>query len=120
MIRRPPRSTLFPYTTLFRSVFPASRVTCTGQSSLPAQITLESEGARFTVRIVPYVSAPEMSYSIGPPLVTCLALSLRVRSGLIALQCSPPSVLLKTTLPPRYTVLASRGDTVIGVVQLNR
>src|SRR3712207_7549237 len=27
MIRRPPRSTLFPYTTLFRSVLPASRVT---------------------------------------------------------------------------------------------
>src|SRR5258708_31931877 len=24
MIRRPPRSTLFPYTTLFRSIFPAS------------------------------------------------------------------------------------------------
>src|SRR5437899_12353983 len=24
MIRRPPRSTLFPYTTLFRSVFPAA------------------------------------------------------------------------------------------------
>src|SRR2546421_3400836 len=27
MIRRPPRSTLFPYTTLFRSVFLPSRVT---------------------------------------------------------------------------------------------
>src|SRR3712207_7763456 len=25
MIRRPPRSTLFPYTTLFRSVFPSTR-----------------------------------------------------------------------------------------------
>src|SRR5258707_11322208 len=25
MIRRPPRSTLFPYTTLFRSAFPAGR-----------------------------------------------------------------------------------------------
>src|SRR3712207_8269762 len=25
MIRRPPRSTLFPYTTLFRSAYPASR-----------------------------------------------------------------------------------------------
>src|SRR2546430_3600980 len=25
MIRRPPRSTLFPYTTLFRSLFPAGR-----------------------------------------------------------------------------------------------
>src|SRR2546429_8429791 len=30
MIRRPPRSTLFPYTTLFRSEFPLSR--CTPQS----------------------------------------------------------------------------------------
>ena len=27
MIRRPPRSTLFPYTTLFRSVLPAGSVT---------------------------------------------------------------------------------------------
>ena len=72
------------------------------------------------MRIVPYVSAPEMSYSIGPPLVTCLALSLRVRSGLIAFQCSPPSLLLKITFPPRYTVFASRGDTAIGAVQLNR
>src|SRR5947209_9798112 len=27
MIRRPPRSTLFPYTTLFRSVLGASRIT---------------------------------------------------------------------------------------------
>src|SRR3989442_4505775 len=26
MIRRPPRSTLFPYTTLFRSIVPASRL----------------------------------------------------------------------------------------------
>src|SRR3712207_8742332 len=26
MIRRPPRSTLFPYTTLFRSLFPLDRV----------------------------------------------------------------------------------------------
>src|SRR5947207_14901557 len=25
MIRRPPRSTLFPYTTLFRSIYPSSR-----------------------------------------------------------------------------------------------
>src|SRR2546422_7313533 len=26
MIRRPPRSTLFPYTTLFRSAFPSTRI----------------------------------------------------------------------------------------------
>src|SRR2546425_4365437 len=30
MIRRPPRSTLFPYTTLFRSVFAAELVAATG------------------------------------------------------------------------------------------
>ena len=61
-----------------------------------------------------------MSYSIGPPLVTCFALSLRVRSGLIAVQCSPPSVVLNRTLAPRYTVFASRADTAMGEVQLKR
>src|SRR2546426_3645713 len=29
MIRRPPRSTLFPYTTLFRSAMPSKTSTCT-------------------------------------------------------------------------------------------
>src|SRR3712207_8253620 len=28
MIRRPPRSTLFPYTTLFRSLYPARQTIC--------------------------------------------------------------------------------------------
>src|SRR5256885_6354640 len=32
MIRRPPRSTLFPYTTLFRSRWSKSRFRCTGAS----------------------------------------------------------------------------------------
>src|SRR5256886_7160010 len=36
MIRRPPRSTLFPYTTLFRSLFAA-----------PARITVEGEGGAY-------------------------------------------------------------------------
>src|SRR5438094_8271666 len=61
-----------------------------------------------------------MSYSIGPPLVTCLAFSLRVKSGLIAAQCSPPSVVLNTTFPPRYETIASVGDTAMGDVQLKR
>src|SRR2546428_8699902 len=36
MIRRPPRSTLFPYTTLFRSIllFRSGKVVCTGAKSL--------------------------------------------------------------------------------------
>src|SRR5213594_4400239 len=57
---------------------------------------------------------------MGPPLVTCFDLSLRVRSGLITLQCSPPSVVLNTTLPPTSTVFASEAETSIGVVQLKR
>src|SRR2546426_4247230 len=36
MIRRPPRSTLFPYTTLFRSSRGASRRALSGRAALPA------------------------------------------------------------------------------------
>src|SRR2546426_8386932 len=51
MIRRPPRSTLFPYTTLFRSVTctalgPASRLNHTGASQSfrwPCRMVLRSE-----------------------------------------------------------------------------
>src|SRR3712207_8724705 len=53
MIRRPPRSTLFPYTTLFRSpkdkemVMPGDNVTITVK--LIAPIAME-EGLRFAIR----------------------------------------------------------------------
>ena len=33
MIRRPPRSTLFPYTTLFRSIFNQSRVSAHAEAA---------------------------------------------------------------------------------------
>src|SRR2546427_7622918 len=36
MIRRPPRSTLFPYTTLFRSRYPTSRLVRTTPAYAPA------------------------------------------------------------------------------------
>src|SRR5205807_7163182 len=44
----------------------------------------------------------------------------RVRSELIAAQCSPPSVVLNTTLPPNRSTFASVGETSIGLVQLKR
>src|SRR5438034_8857443 len=44
MIRRPPRSTLFPYTTLFRSV----RVAVTGSAPLTLKITPKSSGLTVT------------------------------------------------------------------------
>src|SRR5688572_30990605 len=39
MIRRPPRSTLFPYTTLFRSV-----VTAVAQGNLKRKLTVDAKG----------------------------------------------------------------------------
>src|SRR5690242_16518868 len=99
---------------------PPSRVTWTFPSSVPIQITFESLGASVMLRIVLYVSAPLMSYSLGPPLVRCLLLSLFERSGLITVQCAPPSVDLKSTLAPRYTVLACVAETAMGDVQLKR
>src|SRR2546422_8324386 len=39
MIRRPPRSTLFPYTTLFRSIFGAGELICAG--NVPREELLE-------------------------------------------------------------------------------
>src|SRR5687767_15610966 len=47
MIRRPPRSTLFPYTTLFRSVLSRAAPPSLGQShvgSLPARVPSRSRG----------------------------------------------------------------------------
>src|SRR3712207_6919323 len=46
MIRRPPRSTLFPYTTLFRSLGTVLRKTATriasGRADAPVEITVET------------------------------------------------------------------------------
>src|SRR4029079_19828508 len=39
MIRRPPRSTLFPYTTLFRSSLAYLRARCRGQTSIQGSAT---------------------------------------------------------------------------------
>src|SRR5256885_6452332 len=45
MIRRPPRSTLFPYTTLFRSeAAHGSRFDCNGTRTIPRQVRKCSEG----------------------------------------------------------------------------
>src|SRR5256885_12984499 len=46
MIRRPPRSTLFPYTTLFRSLFEARKVVEAGVAALAAERATDLELAR--------------------------------------------------------------------------
>src|SRR2546429_4947939 len=50
MIRRPPRSTLFPYTTLFRSMPPTRRPACPPRSSWSTTATWWAPSATGTAR----------------------------------------------------------------------
>jgi len=69
MIRRPPRSTLFPYTTLFRSKERAKRLRATGEVALRKrldfdvgavrEVLIESEAAGRTEHFVPVAIAGE-------------------------------------------------------------
>src|ERR1035437_8199103 len=66
MIRRPPRSTLFPYTTLFRSGLPRAYVTCKqDRAILPAfqRLMLEAAGCDPGIAIdsdhSPWISRPD-------------------------------------------------------------
>src|SRR3712207_7392707 len=54
MIRRPPRSTLFPYTTLFRSQDPDSPCTktITGRPEPPVSTTLTSRSSMTSRRVI--------------------------------------------------------------------
>src|SRR2546422_11681097 len=57
MIRRPPRSTLFPYTTLFRSGRPFYRWTLLGQVAFYAA-ALAGQRLRHARRRIPFVAVP--------------------------------------------------------------
>src|SRR5688572_31339959 len=50
MIRRPPRSTLFPYTTLFRSVVNTGQEMATAAQQVGASITEMAAGTRTVTR----------------------------------------------------------------------
>src|SRR3712207_9580116 len=68
MIRRPPRSTLFPYTTLFRSRAPRLGIGC--WSTLAAGIQL-SPSAGLLSRASPTVPLPKVAVplTVGTPLI---------------------------------------------------
>src|SRR3712207_6864138 len=57
MIRRPPRSTLFPYTTLFRSTYSRPVVACSDGARLAAIArTVITSGSRIPARSLSHVS----------------------------------------------------------------
>src|ERR1041385_1185795 len=58
--------------------------------------------------------------AIGPPASFSFSGSFVVRSLLICVHVLPKSVLLKTTLPAKYTVCFSCGEKTIGAFQLKR
>src|SRR3989442_10056034 len=73
MIRRPPRSTLFPYTTLFRSTFEVSdrdnRVTPTVSASLRQRLKwgfLSADYSR-TLGTAAGLGGPTINQSVGAP-----------------------------------------------------
>src|SRR5256886_17337350 len=89
MIRRPPRSTLFPYTTLFRSRPAAARVrakacvsdalnrarsasqrknvTCTAVGSIVTKLKQDGRPPRLRVHSVPVVETPTLPPTPPPP-----------------------------------------------------
>src|SRR2546423_2564066 len=97
MIRRPPRSTLFPYTTLFRSASVAVTViTCA-----PRPTTVPAAG--FWLKLIALV-----------PLQLSLTVTLANTSGTVAWQTRSA---LHTAVPPPLTHVALRPLTVKVVVQ---
>src|SRR3712207_5058386 len=82
MIRRPPRSTLFPYTTLFRSVIARvvtglrkasgrlsgrAKLSGVGRNSVPMGLSVVHEYLRIVVEsahVVPILTAPEHAHDL--------------------------------------------------------
>src|SRR5271157_3648133 len=108
------------YTVTFVQLAPPSRVTCTCPSSVPTQMTFGSFVDGVIRMTALKVSAPELSFTTGPPDDCCLLLSFSVRSGLIGFQVRPRSSLLKSTFPPAYSTVGLNGETAKPAFQLKR
>src|SRR2546421_8395318 len=90
MIRRPPRSTLFPYTTLFRSHARGAEPAAGGAPAAPsAGVTLRARPARWTLRVPTIVlmeivlleHAADRSRIGYPPLGFLATASRRLTAG---------------------------------------
>src|SRR3712207_9596961 len=82
MIRRPPRSTLLPYTTLFRSVRPARPARCTALARLTRETF--NKGSPDHGECVATRASPESTTAATPSIVTEVSATLveRISFGL--------------------------------------
>src|SRR2546430_17209970 len=67
MIRRPPRSTLFPYTTLFRSGITGAKVPSSSLDKITAEYLLEPLGGGKPVAVVEPAPAPQPVVIVSAP-----------------------------------------------------
>src|SRR3712207_7741621 len=80
MIRRPPRSTLFPYTTLFRSLPCPARRRWVWPNQVAARVALGAERAHL-VQAVDYAARGRRGVErLDPPLFSAKGGSTRARS----------------------------------------
>src|SRR3989454_2313900 len=102
MIRRPPRSTLFPYTTLFRSVAAAALVALAARSGTPA---LGLAGYALPVIALPFVTAPLLRAVGDDRSAAAIARGVAGRGAVLAVEAYPPSLpfYLRRTIPVSTT-----------------
>src|SRR2546422_5542087 len=92
MIRRPPRSTLFPYTTLFRSVQMA--ISSDTAANLQAAIAKVEEAAAAGARLV--CRSEEHTSELQSRLHLVCRLLLEKKKMIVVLHCMKPFVLLSS------------------------
>src|SRR5437762_13984704 len=107
MIRRPPRPTLFPYTTLFRSLPVTQQVTLTGKDfALDGRWKLELEGEVKENDVA--VESLKASLASGFHLSLAETGSSRLASGVIQLDLRPKSVSIGQAIDRNKPALAEQ------------
>src|SRR5436189_4489936 len=71
MIRRPPRSTLFPYTTLFRSIMPAASRVVPGVPKADRHLALQRRARQQAERLIARRSEEHTSELQSPMYLVC-------------------------------------------------
>src|SRR2546426_602486 len=116
MIRRPPRSTLFPYTTLFRSADQTFTITVTAVNDVPSftkgadQTLLEDPGAQS-------VTAWATTISAGPANEAAQTLNFIISNNNTTLFSTQPAVSASGTLT--YTPAANANGSATVTVQVH-
>src|SRR3712207_9090268 len=82
MIRRPPRSTLFPYTTLFRSEDPASMTYVAMKQRDSVEVGIDSRDHRFFADVSQEELAALVDELNGDPAVSGFFIQLSMLDGL--------------------------------------